>query len=172
MIYVLLFFEFFKIGLFAVGGGLVTLPFLFDLSEKYGWFSATELADMIAVSESTPGPIGINMATFAGFNTAGVAGGLSATLGLVLPSIVIIILVARMLDKYRFNIRVQNILEGLRPAVLALILYAGLQIAKITVTDNLRILTFVAFLSMMRLWKGSPIFYLFLAVGLGIALQL
>lgn len=172
MIYVLLFLEFFKIGLFAVGGGLVTLPFLFDLSDKYGWFSATELADMIAVSESTPGPIGINMATFAGFNTAGILGGLLATLGLVFPSVVIIIWVAKMLDKYRFNVRVQNVLEGLRPAVLALILFAGLQIAKITVTDSLHILVLVAFLSMIRLWKKNPIFYLLLAAGVGIVLHL
>ena len=172
MIYLLLFFEFFKIGLFAVGGGLVTLPFLFDLSEKYGWFSATELADMIAVSESTPGPIGINMATFAGFNTAGIPGGLLATFGLVFPSVVIIILVAKMMDKYRCNLRLKNILEGLRPAVLALILFSGLQIAKITFIGNLHILLFVAMLTMMRLWKQSPIVYLCLAAILGIVLKL
>ena len=81
MIYLRLFWEFFKTGLFSVGGGMATLPFLYRMSEKTGWFSAEQLADMIAVSESTPGPIGVNMATFAGFNTAGFAGGLVATLG-------------------------------------------------------------------------------------------
>ena len=78
MIYLLLFFEFFKIGLLAVGGGLVTVPFLFDLSEAYGWFSTSDLANMIAVSESTPGPIGVNMATFAGYNACGIMGALLA----------------------------------------------------------------------------------------------
>ena len=94
MIYWLLFYEFFKIGLFAIGGGLVTVPFLFNLSEAYGWFSAKELTDMIAVAEATPGPLGVNMATFAGFSPAGVWGAIVATLGLITPSIIIIIMVA------------------------------------------------------------------------------
>ena len=82
MIYLLLFYEFFKVGLFAIGGGLVTVPFLFDLSAKYSWFTTKELADMIAISESTPGPLGVNMATFGGFHAAGIWGGIIATLGL------------------------------------------------------------------------------------------
>lgn len=93
MIYLQLFYEFFKAGLFAVGGGLATLPFLHEISEKTGWFSIAELMDMIAVSESTPGPIGVNMATYAGFSTAGILGSLAATIGLVFPSVVIIIFV-------------------------------------------------------------------------------
>lgn len=172
MIYLILFAEFFKIGLFAVGGGLVTLPFLFDLSDKYGWFSTTELADMIAVSESTPGPIGINMATFAGFKTCGIWGALTATFGLVLPSVVIIIMLSKMMEKYKCNVRVQNILAGLRPAVLALILFSGLQIAQITIANNVHILLFAALLAMIRLWKRNPIFYLFLAAVCGIIFRL
>ena len=97
MIYLLLFYEFFKIGLFAIGGGLVTVPFLFDLSASYGWFSAKELADMIAIAESTPGPLGVNMATYAGYNSAGLLGAVIATLGLVTPSVIVIILVAKLL---------------------------------------------------------------------------
>ena len=90
MIYGILFFEFFKIGLFAIGGGLVTIPFLFDLSQRFDWFSMTELTNMIAVSESTPGPIGINMATFAGFQTFGIFGGVVATLALIFPSFIFV----------------------------------------------------------------------------------
>ena len=172
MIYLLLFFEFFKIGLFAVGGGLVTVPFLFDLSNSYGWFSTSELADMIAVSESTPGPIGVNMATFAGFTTSGLLGALIATFGLILPSVIIIVIIAKMMEKYSCNTRVKNILEGIRPAVLALILFAGLQIAKISITNNLHILFFIALLAMIRLWKQSPIIYLCIGAALGIAFKL
>lgn len=172
MIFLLLFAEFFKIGLFAIGGGLVTVPFLFDLSDKYGWFSTAELADMIAVSESTPGPIGVNMASFAGFNAAGVSGAVAATIGLVFPSVVIMILVAKMVDKYSCNIRVQNILSGIRPAVLALILFAGLQVGRIALTGSIEVLTGAALLAMMRIWKKSPIFYLCLAAVLGIVLKL
>ncbi|MBR0521330.1 MAG: chromate transporter, partial [Spirochaetales bacterium] len=92
MIYLQLFWEFFKTGLFAIGGGMATVPFLFDISARTGWFTASELANMIAVSESTPGPIGINMATYVGFETAGILGSVIATLGLVVPSIIIIVI--------------------------------------------------------------------------------
>ena len=101
MTYVILFFEFFKIGLFAVGGGLATLPFLYELAGKYTWFDEAMLGNMIAVSQSTPGPIGINMATYAGFNAAGILGGILATVGLVTPSVIIIIIVAHVLNKFK-----------------------------------------------------------------------
>lgn len=172
MIYGILFFEFFKIGLFAIGGGLVTIPFLFDLSQRFDWFSMTELTNMIAVSESTPGPIGINMATFAGFSAAGFVGGFLATVGLVFPSVVIMILIAKMMAKYSCNVRVQNILGGIRPAVLALILFAGLQISKIALTGSAELLFFAAFLAMIRIWKKSPILYICLAAVLGIIFQM
>ena len=97
MILLRLFWEFFKTGLFAVGGGMATLPFLYAISEKTGWYSSAQLADMIAVSESTPGPIGVNMATYVGFHLAGVVGSVVATLGLIAPSVIIILLVARAL---------------------------------------------------------------------------
>lgn len=95
-----LFLEFFKIGLFAVGGGLATIPFLHQLAEKYTWFTVETLVDMIAISESTPGAMGVNMATYTGFTTAGIPGSLVATLGLVLPSIVIIIIIAHFLKQF------------------------------------------------------------------------
>ncbi len=128
--------EFFKTGLFAVGGGLATLPFLTQMQEKYGWFTAEELANMIAVSESTPGPIGVNMATYVGYATAGLLGGVCATLSLVLPSIIVILIVARMLDAYQKNPLVQNMFAYMRPAVAGLIAAAGFAVLKITLFNE------------------------------------
>ena len=132
MILLQLFWEFFKTGLFAVGGGMATLPFLYDMSTRTGWFTQEKLADMIAVSESTPGPIGINMATYVGFETVGVPGAVIATLGLICPSIIIIILIARVLKQFRSNRTVDAAFYGLRPCSIALIAAAGLLVAKIT----------------------------------------
>ena len=101
MIYLQLFWEFLKIGLFAVGGGMATLPFLQDLAESTGWYSQSLITDMIAISESTPGPIGINMATYVGCNVAGFFGGVVATMGEILPSIVIVVLISKSLDRFR-----------------------------------------------------------------------
>ena len=101
MILLRLFFEFFKTGLFAIGGGLSTLPFLREMSETTGWFTQTELLDMVAVSESTPGPIGVNMATYVGFTTAGIPGAVIATLGLITPSVIIVLIVAGFLKRFK-----------------------------------------------------------------------
>ncbi len=131
MLYLRLFWEFFKTGLFAVGGGMATLPFLYDMSEKTGWFTASQLADMIAVSESTPGPIGVNMATYVGFTTAGVPGVLAATLGLVTPSVIIILLIARVMKQFRDNKYVDAAFYGLRPCSVGLIAAAGLLVVRL-----------------------------------------
>ena len=133
MIYLQLFYEFFKIGLFALGGGLATLPFLYDLAAKYPWFDSAMLPNMIAVSESTPGPIGVNMATYAGFTAAGISGGIVATLGLVTPSIIIIMLIAGFLTKFQESVYVKSAFYGLRPAVTALIAIAGFEVLKVTI---------------------------------------
>ena len=132
MILLRLFWEFFKTGLFAVGGGMATLPFLYDMSARTGWFTQARLADMIAVSESTPGPIGVNMATYVGFETAGIPGAVVATLGLICPSIIIIILIARVLKQFRESKTVDAIFYGLRPCSIALIAAAGLLVARVT----------------------------------------
>ncbi|UPA31098.1 chromate transporter [Terrisporobacter glycolicus] len=132
MIYLQLFFEFFKIGLFAVGGGMATLPFLYDIADKTGWFTSGQLADMIAVSESTPGPIGVNMATYVGYTTAGIEGGIIATLGLVIPSIIIIIIISYFLKSFRENKYVDAAFYGLRPASTGLIAAAGMTVVTIT----------------------------------------
>ncbi len=133
MILLRLFYEFFKTGLFAVGGGMATLPFLYSMSDATGWFSHGQLADMIAVSESTPGPIGVNMATYVGFTTAGLPGALAATLGLVTPSIIIILIIARVLQAFRQNRVVDAAFYGLRPCSVGLIAAAGLLVVKIAV---------------------------------------
>lgn len=128
MIYLQLFYEFFKTGLFAVGGGMATLPFLSAMAEKTGWFTQGMLADMIAVSESTPGPIGVNMATYVGFTTAGIPGAVVATLGLITPSIIIILIIARFLKAFRDNTYVDAAFYGLRPCSVALIAAAGMSV--------------------------------------------
>ena len=115
-----LFYEFFKTGLFSVGGGMATIPFLYDLSDRTGWFTYTQLADMIAISESTPGPIGVNMATYVGYEMSGVLGSISTTLGFVAPSIIIIVIVSIFLQKFRDNRYVESAFYGLRPASAAL----------------------------------------------------
>lgn len=124
MNFILMCWEFFKTGLFAVGGGLATIPFLREMSVKYGWFTMEKLTTMIAVSESTPGPIGINMATYVGYETTGILGGIFATLSLICPSIIVICIIARMLEKFKNAKVVKGIFTGLRPAVVGFILAA------------------------------------------------
>ena len=131
MLYVKLFWEFFQTGLFAVGGGMATLPFLYDISDRTGWFTHEHLADMIAVSESTPGPIGVNMATYAGYITAGIPGAVIATIGLITPSVIVILLVAAFLSKFHENKYVLGAFYGLRPASSAMITAAGLILARV-----------------------------------------
>ncbi len=121
MVYIKLFFEFFKTGLFAIGGGMATLPFLKAIGESTGWYTNVELMNMLAVSESTPGPIGINMATYVGFKVAGIPGAIVATIGEITPSIVVIILVAAILNKFKNSKLVGDVFYGLRPASSGLI---------------------------------------------------
>ncbi len=129
--YITVFVEFLKTGLFAIGGGLATLPFLYDIADKYDWFTRADLSNMIAVSESTPGPIGVNCATYAGVNALGgvgfvhgLFGGVISTLGLVIPSVIVVLCIAKVLDKFQNNRFVQSAFYGIRPAVAALIAIA------------------------------------------------
>ena len=126
--FLLMCWEFFKTGLFAVGGGLATIPFLKEMSVKYGWFTIDKLTTMIAVSESTPGPIGINMATFVGYEMFGIPGAIAATLSLVAPSLIVICIIARMLEKFKNAKVVKGVFTGLRPAVVGFILSAVVSI--------------------------------------------
>ena len=137
MIYLQLFWAFFQTGLFAVGGGMATIPFLYDMSDKTGWFTHQDLANMIAVGESTPGPIGVNMATYVGYITGmeqggighAVLGAVTATCGLVLPSLIVILIVAAMLKRFKDSPLVQKVFYGLRPASTGLIAAAGISVA-------------------------------------------
>lgn len=136
MIYLRLFYEFFKTGLFAVGGGMATIPFLYSMADNTGWFTRLDVDNMIAVGESTPGPIGVNMATYVGYITGGNVGGLPfailgsviATLGLIAPSIIIILIIASFLKNFRDNRFVDSAFYGLRPASTGLIAAAGLSV--------------------------------------------
>ncbi len=131
MLYLQLFWEFFKTGLFTIGGGLATLPFLYEMQAKTGWFTVNDIANMVAVSESTPGPMGVNMATFTGFTVAGIPGGIIAVVGLVCPSVIIIIIIAQILEKFKTNKYVQYAMYGLRAASAGMIAIAGLRVAQI-----------------------------------------
>lgn len=183
MIYITLFIEFLKIGLFAIGGGLATLPFLYALSDKYHWFDHKMLTNMIAVSESTPGPLGINMATFAGFQSAGVIGSIIATLSLTMPCIIIIIIVARFLEKFKNNHTVDSIFYGLRPAVTAIIAAAGFQVFKVSILnlnsvtpiDNIlsyinykAVILLIVLLFAIAKFKKHPVVYITFAALIGI----
>lgn len=147
MLYVRLFYEFFKTGLFTIGGGMATVPFLYKMSDATGWFTHNDLANMIAVSESTPGPIGVNMATYVGFLTGmsqngilgAILGSIIATIGLITPSIIIILIIAMFLKNFKDNPYVKNAFYGLRPASAGLITAAGLTVvvANLFNFDNL-----------------------------------
>lgn len=190
MIYLRLFFEFFKVGLFSVGGGLATIPFLQDLGARTGWFSAADLADMIAVSESTPGPMGVNMSTYVGFTCGGPLGAVVGVLGLITPSIIVILIVAGFLKKFRDSRVVNGVFAGLRPASTALITAAGLSVAKIALIREIpspatsmntflpywpAILIAVAVFVCMRLPKLKnlhPILYIAAAAAVGVIFKL
>lgn len=187
MIYLRLFVEFFKTGLFAVGGGLATLPFLSDISNKTGWFSQSQLADMIAISESTPGPIGVNSATYVGFTTAGPLGSIVSTLGLVTPSFIIILIVAGFLKAFKENEIVKSVFYGLRPASTGLIASACWTVVTIALINIdafkqsgnlfdlisikslvLAILIFLLTNNIKKTKKLHPIYFLVLSAIIGI----
>lgn len=183
-------FEFLKTGLFAIGGGLATIPFLFNMSENYPhWFSSSELADMIAVSESTPGSIGVNMATFAGFKVGGMIGAILATFSLVLPSFIIIFVISKFLSKYSESKYMTATFNGLKPAVAGLITTAGYAVFKVAIFTgaftNLKeilsiihipsLIIFVVILTALqfeKLRKIHPVFFIVVAAFFGVVLKL
>lgn len=184
MLYLLLYLEFFKIGLFAVGGGMATVPFLTDLSNRTGWFSHEELVNMIAIAESTPGAIGVNTATYVGYATFGIPGGIIATLGLITPSVIVVIIVAKILASFRKNHYVEGIFYCLRPATLGLVLSAGLTVFSITFFSatssfiggmNLReVLLFIVLLVFMvfvpKTKTGHPFWFILCSALIGICI--
>ncbi len=184
MIYLILAYEFFKIGLFSIGGGMAPLPFLMDLTDKYDWFTISELTNMVAISESTPGPVGINMATYAGYNAAGVAGAIVATLALTAPAWIIIILIAKFLENFSENKHVKAAFYGIRPAVAALIGYAVWELLKIALVSaaegkiQVNMVNAVvcvgafALLQIKKLGKLHPLVWIIIGAVIGIVLKL
>lgn len=192
-IYLELFVEFFKIGLFSIGGGAATIPYLYELSESKGWFTVSQLMNFIAVAESTPGAIGVNMATFSGFLAVDgniyeqALGACCATLGLVAPSVLIIIIISFFLNRFKRSKIVQYIFYGLRPASVALITYALYKLLKPVMLNidlfnetsnifdmfNLKsILIAVVLWFMIKKHKAHPLFFIVLSAVVGIMLKL
>lgn len=157
MIYLRLFWEFFKVGFFSIGGGLATLPFLYSLGAKTGWFGTADVANMLAVSESTPGPIGVNMATYVGFECGGVLGGIISTLGLVAPSVIVIVLIAMALQAFRTNRYVDGAFYTLRPASTGLIAAAGWSVFLLVLIDLEAFSASGSVLSLIQ-WKNLLLF--------------
>ena len=187
MTILLLMYEFFKTGLFSVGGGLATLPFLYEMSGRHPeWFSPADIADMIAISESTPGAIGINMSTYAGFRTAGIPGGILASFALALPCVIIILIIARFLNSSRKNRLVEGAFYGLRPASIAMISAAGLNVARVALVNmdalagggglgeffvwKALALAVLIFIGQKKL-KWSPIVFIALSAVIGVIFQ-
>lgn len=183
MLYLRLFYEFFKTGLFAVGGGMATVPFLYDISESTGWFTTEELANMIAVGESTPGPIGVNMATYVGYVSAGIPGSIIAPLGLVTPAVIIILLVSKILNSLWQNPKVKGLFYALRPASVGLIGAAAFSVCAVSLFSTEQglvlhwpsILLFGIMLAAMNLPKLKElpsVFFIAVAAVVGIVFQM
>ncbi|MDR1506765.1 MAG: chromate transporter [Treponema sp.] len=152
-----LYIEFFKIGLFSVGGGLATLPFLFQLSDVYHWMTAEDIGNFLAIAQSSPGAIGVNMAAQTGFACAGIPGALIAPLGLISPAIICIVIIARMLTAFKESKIVAAVFQGLRPAAAGLLAFAGFGVWKLVLWDNGAGKKPQSVLSFIR-WKEAAIF--------------
>ena len=185
MLYLQLYYEFFKVGLFAVGGGMATLPFLKALGTATGWYTSADLMNMLAVSESTPGPIGINMATYVGYNVAGVLGGIVATMGEILPSIIIVVIVSKSLERFRGSKLVNDAFYGLRPAVTGLIAAAGISVVQVSMFhldlyrqtgamldlfDFKKLIYFALVFFAIKKFKKHPIVYIAASAVVGLVL--
>lgn len=130
--YFLLFYEFSKIGVLAIGGGYAALPFLYYIQSKYDWFSIDELTNMIAVANITPGPVGINMATYTGYTTANLIGAVIATLSIVFLPFIFVLLISKLFNKFKNCNFINGIFLGLRPASCALLSVIAIQLLKNT----------------------------------------
>lgn len=163
-----LFIQFFHIGVFSFGGGYATLPFLYDIAEKYHWYTTKQLVDMLAVSSITPGPVGVNVATFAGFTTAGILGSVIATTAIILPSYIIVTIVYKLIDKFKTNRAVKGALRGIKPAGCALLSAVGI---KLLFTSNLHLIGTIILVTFIltSFWKKrDPLFYLGVSAVLGL----
>lgn len=166
-LYILLFIQFFHIGFFSFGGGYATLPFLYEISAKYEWFTFSQLSNMLAISSITPGPIGVNMATFSGFTTSGIVGALIATTAIMLPSYIFVTIVYKIFDKFRINKYIQNIVIALKASGCALLFSV---FVKLLITSNLHIFGIIIlslFIIFSFIKKLEPLLILFICGALG-----
>lgn len=186
MIYLQLFIEFFKVGLFSIGGGIATLPFLYNISDRLRWYSHMDLANMIAISESTPGPVGVNTATYVGNTVAGILGSVVATAALIVPSIIIIIIISKFLNKFKDSKHVKNVFYGLRPASVGLIAAAGYSVITMALLNmeqynktgiisdifNIKAIIFATILliitNLKKTKKSHPVIFILVSAFIGI----
>lgn len=171
MIYLQLFLEFFKIGLFSFGGGYATIPFLYHISEAYQWYLLDELTQMVAIASITPGPVGINVATYAGLKSAGILGSLLATTAEMLPSLFLVIIVSKLLKKFCENFYVKSIIETLKPISCALLTAVAIGLLKPEITD-VKAMILLGFLLVLS-WKSKkdPLFYILLSAIIGVIIS-
>ena len=172
MIYLHLFFEFLKIGLFSFGGGYATIPFLYHISEIFHWYTLDELTQMVAIASVTPGPVGINVATYAGLKSAGIIGSMLATTAEMLPSLFLVILVSKILNKFKDNFYIKALIETLKPISCALLTAVAIGLIKPDIKDikALLLLSFLLILSWKT--KKDPLFYIIIAGILGIIITI
>ncbi|MBQ8460711.1 chromate transporter [bacterium] len=169
-LFALLFFQFFHVGIFSFGGGYATLPFLYDIAEKYHWYSSKQLTDMLAIASITPGPVGVNVATYAGFTTSGIFGALIATSAIILPSFIIVTIISKFLDKFKTNEMVQGAIHALKPAGCALLSAVGI---RLLFTSNLHLIGTIILLILIStsfVKKQDPLFYLGISALIGLIL--
>ena len=172
MIYLLLITEFFKIGLFSFGGGYATIPFLYHISNTYNWYSLTELSQMVAVASITPGPVGINVATYAGLKTAGVLGSLCATISEILPSLILVLIVAKLLKKFNENFYMKSIIETLKPISCALLVSVAIGLIKPEINDIKSMILLAILLLLSWKSKKDPLFYILISAIIGVGVSI
>lgn len=165
--YIKLFLEFFHIGLFSFGGGYATLPFLYHIAETKDWYTTKQLSDMIALSAITPGPVGVNVATFAGHSTAGIIGAVVATFSVILPSFLIVILISKFLDKYKENKYVQSVIYTLKPAGCGLLAAVGIDMF-VNNSNILGMFLLAGLFFASLIEKRDPAFYLAISALVGL----
>ena len=165
-------YEFFKIGLFSFGGGYATIPFLYNISEVYGWYTLKELTQIVAVASITPGPVGINAATYAGLITSGILGSIIATTSEMIPSFLLVILVSKILNKFHENFYVKALIETLKPIGCALLVSVSIGLLKPQILDTKAMLLLALLLILSWRSKKDPIFYLFISGAIGVFIKI
>lgn len=168
MIYFLLIYEFFKIGLFSFGGGYATIPFLYDISLRYGWYTLRDLTNMVAVASITPGPVGINAATYAGVKTAGFLGAFVSTISEIIPSLILVIIVSKLLKKFSDNFYVKSIIRTLKPISCALLASVAVGLIKPEISNMSSIILLCGLLLMSLKINKDPLIYMLIGGAIGV----